>query len=112
LNAEWAGSGVRALQVGDYYYKNGQVDWLLAQGETRESIGTHAGIRDTSELMVVDPEGVRMDRLAPQGGNYTEPTGVAGDPTRASADRGRKLLRLKIEAALAQIRRELGAAGS
>ena len=112
LNAEWAGTGVRVLQVDDYYYKNGQVDWLMAQGETREDIGTHAGIRDTSELMAVYPDGVRMDRLAPNGGNYTEPTGVAGDPTRASAERGRKLLRLKIEAALAQIRRELGPAGS
>ena len=86
LNAQWAGSGVRALQVGDYYSKNGQIEWLLAHGETREAIGTHAGIRDTSELMAVFPEGVRMDRLAPEGGDFSEPTGVSGDPTRASAD--------------------------
>lgn len=112
LNAAWAGSGARALHVGDYYAANGQVAWLLERGETRQSIGTHAGIRDTSELMAVFPEGVRMDRLAPDGGTFTEPTGVAGDPTRASAERGQVLLRLKVEAALAQIRREFEAPGS
>lgn len=112
LNAAWAGSGVRALHVGDYYAANGQVAWLLERGETRQSIGTHAGIRDTSELMAVFPEGVRMDRLAPDGGKFTEPTGVVGDPTRASAERGQVLLRLKVEAALAQIRREFEAPGS
>lgn len=112
LNAAWAGSGARALHVGDYYAANGQVAWLLERGETRQSIGTHAGIRDTSELMAVFPEGVRMDRLAPDGGKFTEPTGVAGDPTRASAERGQVLLRLKVEAALAQIRREFEAPGS
>jgi creatinine amidohydrolase/Fe(II)-dependent formamide hydrolase-like protein len=37
---------------------------------------------------------------------------VAGDPTRASAERGQVLLRLKVEAALAQIRREFEAPGS
>lgn len=112
LNAAWAGSGARALHVGDYYAGNGQVEWLLERGETHESIGTHAGIRDTSELMAVFPEGVREDRLAPNGGDFTEPTGVAGDPTRASVERGQALLRLKIEAALAQIRREFAAPGT
>jgi creatinine amidohydrolase/Fe(II)-dependent formamide hydrolase-like protein len=80
---------------------------LRDQGESERAIGTHAGIRDTSELMAVFPEGVRGDRLAPGGGAYDEPTGVVGNPTRASAERGEALLQLKIDAALRQIRAAL-----
>ena len=112
LNREWAGQGVSVLQVGDYYAANGQWDWLLSEGESEAAIGRHAGIRDTSELMAVYSEGIRRDRLAPGGGRASEPTGVNGDPTRASASRGRVLLRLKIEAAVRQIRAALEAAGA
>ena len=115
LNAEWAGGGVRVLHVGDYYdpLANGQVAWLREQGESDSAIGSHAGIRDSSELMAVFPEGVRPDRLARNGGfAYTEPTGVIGDPTRASAERGEALLRLKVDAALRQIRAALGPGGT
>ncbi len=110
LNAEWAGSGVKVLHVGDYYEPkaNGQPAWLREQGESDATIGSHAGIRDSSELMAVFPEGVRWDRRAPDGGRfYSEPTGVIGDPTRASAERGEIMLQLKIEAALRQIRAAL-----
>jgi creatinine amidohydrolase/Fe(II)-dependent formamide hydrolase-like protein len=107
LNAEWAGSGVTVLHLGDYYAANGQWDRLLEEGESPETIGLHAGIRDTSELMAVYPEGVRSDRMAPNGGRAGEVTGVNGDPTRATAERGETLLRLKIEAALRQIRAAL-----
>ncbi len=110
LNAEWAGSGTRVLHVSDYYDPavNGQIEMLRDEGEWDYRIGGHAGIRDTSELMAVFPDGVRFDRLASYGGNYDEETGVSGDPTRASAERGMALLRLKIEAALRQIRATLG----
>ena len=108
LNAEWQEDGARVIHVGDYYAANGQVDWLLAQQETTASIGSHAGIRDTSELLAVFPTGVRTEMIAPRGGRLLRPTGVNGDPTRASAERGEKLLALKIEAALRQIRAEIG----
>ncbi len=114
LSRAWAADGVRVLHVGDYYAENGQVDWLLAEGESEASIGRHAGIRDSSELMAVYPEGLRPERLAANGGRANEPTGVNGDPTRATAERGRELLRLKVEAAVRQIRasREPTGAGS
>lgn len=106
LNAEWKGTGVRVIHVGDYYnpIANGQVPWLRAQGEPDWRIGTHAAIRDTSELMAVYPEGIRTDRLALNGGLYGEKTGVIGDPKRASPERGRKLLALKVAAAVKQIK--------
>jgi len=107
LNAEWSGSRFKVVHVGDYYdpTANGQPAWLREQGESDATIGRHAGIRDSSELMAVFPEGVRPDRRAPDGGRfYSEPTGVIGDPTRASAERGEVMLQLKIDAALRQIR--------
>ena len=68
-------------------------------------MAVHAGIRDSSELLAVFPDGVRRDRMRPSNTPGMEESGVIGDPTRASAERGRKLLQLKIDAALRQIRR-------
>jgi creatinine amidohydrolase/Fe(II)-dependent formamide hydrolase-like protein len=104
LSREWAGEGVAVLHLGDYYAANGQWDWLLSEGESEAAIGLHAGIRDTSELMAVHPEGIRREKLAVGGGRSSDASGVNGDPTRASAERGAVLLRLKIEAAVGQIR--------
>jgi creatinine amidohydrolase/Fe(II)-dependent formamide hydrolase-like protein len=100
LNAEWRGGPVRVHFVPDYYSDNGYRDWLVSQGETPETIGTHAGISDTSQLLAVAPQHIRKDKLA----KGVEGSGVGGDPTRASAERGEKGIELKVEAALAQIR--------
>jgi creatinine amidohydrolase/Fe(II)-dependent formamide hydrolase-like protein len=97
LSEAWSGDDVTVLHVGDYYAANGQVEWLEAEGESAATIGRHAGIRDTSELMAVYPGGIR---------------GVSGDPRRASAERGEALLRLKVDAAVRQIRAAVGAVGS
>jgi creatinine amidohydrolase/Fe(II)-dependent formamide hydrolase-like protein/sterol desaturase/sphingolipid hydroxylase (fatty acid hydroxylase superfamily) len=110
LNREWRNSGVRVLHVGDYYGKNGQVDWLKDRGESDRSIGFHAGIRDTSELLFVHPEGVRRDRL--ERTTSWKETGVDGDPAKASAERGQALLELKVEAAVRQISEALSRAGA
>lgn len=106
LNAEWAEKGVLVVHVSDYYDANGQTEWLMKQGETQEAIGGHAGIRDTSELMYVDPSGVRWNKRRKNGGSDFETSGVDGDPTRASRQRGKQLIELKIKAAIAQIRKE------
>jgi creatinine amidohydrolase/Fe(II)-dependent formamide hydrolase-like protein len=107
LDAEWARSGVRVLHVGDYYAANGQVEWLRSQGEMEQTAGDHAGVRDTSELMAVNAAGVRIHRLPESRGLHLEPTGVVGNPAGASAERGAVLIRLKVEAAVRQIRRTL-----
>jgi creatinine amidohydrolase len=67
--------GPRVLYVGDAYY---------------QSIGAHAGVEDTSELLFVDREQrwVRRDRI----------------PAGASAELGRKLIDAKVKNAVAQIR--------
>jgi creatinine amidohydrolase/Fe(II)-dependent formamide hydrolase-like protein len=106
LNAEWKKSGVKVLDVSDYYSSaNGQVAWLVSQGEDKAKIGSHAALRDTSELMAVHPDGVRVDRIAP--GGDPKQTGVYGDPTDSTAEKGAALLQLKVDAAVRQIRRQL-----
>ena len=112
LSEAWSDDGITVLHVSDYYAANGQVEWLKAEGESDATIGRHAGIRDTSELMAVYPSGIRPDRLQRDGGRADEATGVSGDPRRASAERGEALLRLKVDAAVRQIRAATGAAGS
>lgn len=104
LGAEWAKAGVRVISVGEYYGAgDAQVRLLQSQGETLASIGEHAGIQDTSELMAVHPQGVDLARFADLPLTI-EATGVNGNPLKASAERGRVLLDLKVQAAVKQIR--------
>ncbi len=98
LSRRWAADGVRVINANSYYAANGGADMLKAEGETDATIGTHAAIRDTSELMAVFPEGVSLDR------RVADKDGVIGDAARATALRGVKLLDLKILAALDDIK--------
>lgn len=109
LDAEFKSRGIRVLQAEQYYAAGGGPEWLKAQGYSAAEVDAHAAIRDTSELMAIHPEGVRADRIAPGGGSFPESTGVeGGDPSRATAEIGQKLLAMKIDAAVQQIRRALG----
>ncbi len=106
LNEEWGGEGARVHFIGDYYANNGFRDWLVEQGEQPDSIGGHAGISDTSILLYVEPRHIRQDRLAPGGG--FEGSGVSGNPTRASAEYGEIGMRMRVDAAVRQIRAARG----
>lgn len=98
LSKQWAKDGVRVINAEAYYSRNGSDEWLIAQGEAAASIGTHAGIRDTSELMAVAPGRVDLTRARP------DADGATGDARRATAAYGEHLLRLKVAAAAAEIR--------
>lgn len=106
LDAEFRDRGIHVFAIGDYYAANGQVAWLEAQGEPAADIGSHAGIRETSELLAIAPAAVRPDQLAP--GTDWAGQGAGGRPDRASAARGQALLELKIQAAISQIQRLTG----
>jgi creatinine amidohydrolase len=101
LTQEWAGQGVRVLDVSDYYADAAETAFLKNLGETEEAIGQHAGIADTSELMSAHPEGVDLTRIPLFA---AEPTGVSGNPAKSTRERGRSLLNLKIFGAIRQIR--------
>jgi creatinine amidohydrolase len=102
LNAAWAADGVEIVDVNQYNDYQKQNDWLLSQGVSRAEIGDHAGIADTSELMAVHPGGVNLRRWT-QPPSAPESTGVAGDPSHASARLGRVLLSMRVDAAIRQI---------
>jgi sterol desaturase/sphingolipid hydroxylase (fatty acid hydroxylase superfamily)/creatinine amidohydrolase/Fe(II)-dependent formamide hydrolase-like protein len=92
-------AGQTVLHVTDYYQSNGQVEHLLEEGFTRKAIGWHAGLRDTSELIAVAPEGVRdEERLKAE-----QRKGANGAFWRANEDIGQKMLALKVEAAVKQM---------
>ena len=110
LNAAFGGKG-RALFIGDYYTK-ASADirtYLGGLGFSTESIGSHAGMVDTSELLFVNPSLVRRERMAPNGGSPD--SGVSGDPTKASAELGKALVQIKIDNAVSQIRAQLANGG-
>jgi len=111
LNAAFGSNGGRALFIGDYYTKSSADirTYLGTLGFPMESIGSHAGMVDTSELLFVNPALVRRDRLALNGGSPD--SGVNGDPTKATPELGKALIQIKIDNAVAQIRAGLAAGG-
>lgn len=103
LSREWQGDGVRVAQIGAYYDDTAQGAALRADGFSKEEIGEHASIIDTAELLSVHPDGVDLTRFSP-GGFGAELNGARGDPRRATASLGARLLDMRIEAAVAEIK--------
>jgi creatinine amidohydrolase/Fe(II)-dependent formamide hydrolase-like protein len=64
--------------------------------------GGHADERETSVMLALDPRGVRMHRLAPEGDFET--TAATGDASRASAFKGERLLDLRVDDMVAALR--------
>ncbi|MCB9996580.1 MAG: creatininase family protein [Rhodospirillales bacterium] len=104
LSENWAKDGVKVAQIDAYYSGNGQMDWLLEQGRSKQEIGGHAGIRDTSEMLFIHPEGVRRFPWYVEGRD----TGHNGDYSLARRRTGERMIDMKIDAALAQINEILG----
>lgn len=94
----WLGKIVKVINATNYYRANGGDEALVQDGETPQSIGTHAGIRDTSELMAIYPAGVDLAKTSPNG------KGNNGDPRRATRARGETLIKLKVDTAVRKIR--------
>jgi creatinine amidohydrolase/Fe(II)-dependent formamide hydrolase-like protein len=106
LNALWQGGGAKVYWVDDYYTKAHREQEAFAAkflGVPEAEVGNHANILDTSELLFVAPQHVRRDRLV---GNDYENNGVSGvNQAKASPEVGRLLLQIKIDNALAQVKR-------
>ena len=101
LDRESSAKGAHVYYIGDLYFKSQQQarEYLSKHGKT---MGSHAGISDTSEVMRLDKDGkwIRRDKLAAPDKN----AGVEGDPRGASSEIGQALLEIKVHAAVAQIR--------
>jgi creatinine amidohydrolase len=110
MDAQLRSKGVHVYQIGDYYAHNGQEEWLKFQGFSDNEIGIHAALIDTAQLMAIRPDGIRTELLATSAGNADgSKNGVIGDPAKATAAIGQKLLELKIETAVREIRKDLAA---
>jgi creatinine amidohydrolase/Fe(II)-dependent formamide hydrolase-like protein len=90
LNKSWAGSDARAFVPAEYYgtSSTGYNQILREHGFRDDEIGTHAGLADTSLLLAVAPQMVRLDELknAPKPGPAVGVYG--GDPRRSTAQLG------------------------
>ena len=105
LNALWNGAAT-AYWVDDYYTRAHaeQNTWAAKYLKVGDNeVGNHANILDTSELMFVAPRHVRRDRLT---GNDYPNNGVSGNnQAKSTPEVGKALLQIKLDLALAQIKR-------
>jgi creatinine amidohydrolase/Fe(II)-dependent formamide hydrolase-like protein len=105
LNTEWKDAGVKVYALTDYY-EGGREHyraWLQAAfGYDDTTVGAHAGISDTSQMLHVYPSGVRVDQVMPWGG--PKDSGVSGDPVKATAEIGRMGIEFKVNAGIGQYR--------
>jgi creatinine amidohydrolase/Fe(II)-dependent formamide hydrolase-like protein len=105
LNEEWKAAGTKVFALTDYYEvgREHYRAWMEAEyGYPDATVGAHAGISDTSQMLYVLPAGIRQDRILPWGG-YND-SGVSGDPVLATAGIGRMGIAFKVNAGINQYR--------
>jgi creatinine amidohydrolase/Fe(II)-dependent formamide hydrolase-like protein len=100
LNSEWVATNVRVHQVTAYYPGRGD-EWVIAQGVSADDVGTHAGTHDTSSLMYLNPSMLRFERMGP--GKAGDGQGHVGNPAKATALFGRRIVEMQVEDAARQI---------
>lgn len=108
LNKTWVGSGARAFVPPEYYgtSSDGYAKILREHGYRDDEIGTHAGLADTSLLLAVAPQMVRLERLR-NGAKIGPADGVyGGDPHRASAELGQLGIDAIVSRTITAIRNE------
>lgn len=107
LNEEWAGQGVRVIAVTDYYTGKNAQAWVKAEHIPVKDPQAHAGFMDASEVMAIKAGGVREKLFKAYTPQDFSTFGARGDETHATATYGKKLLSLRIEAAVNQIRHDM-----
>jgi len=105
LNKEWGAAGPRIHFIPEYYSSGRFAAYLEKQGFTKEQIGSHAGITDTSQLWFVNPKMIRPDKRLPSGGG--EGSGVSGDPTKASPELGKIGVQFKIDVTIEALKKAM-----
>jgi creatinine amidohydrolase len=106
LNDEWKGGETRVFALTDYYSASRVYyrAWLEAQyGYDEDTVGSHAGISDTAQMLFIRPSGIRKDQIKPWGG--PQDSGVSGDPAKATAEIGKMGVEFKVNAGINQYKR-------
>lgn len=101
LNKEWATEKTRVHFISAWYTSTAFEDWLRDQGQADTVIGTHAGLSDTTTLLAVAPQHVRVDLL--RAGRNWKTDGVNGDPSGATIELGNVGMDFLVDAAMTQI---------
>ena len=97
--------GYHAFAISEYYANDVQNDYLIQKYHfTLDQIGTHIGIRDTSELLYASPESVRTDKITNNQNSDFNQTGGNGNATLATPVIGKELLAIKINQAIKAIK--------
>ncbi len=74
---------------------------MASQGIAKEVQGEHAGVADTAQIRTVTPSFVRQIQKPTQNASAT---GFSGRPELATPELGLALLKLRIDAAIEQIK--------
>jgi len=108
LDAKYSPQGIRVVYCDDVYVKVGKDfnQWLVAHGYP---VGAHASIKDTSEMLYLggDKGWVRKEMIATAVGDAEHKNGISGDARRSSPEIGKVVTDMKVDYAVAQIRRLL-----
>ncbi len=100
-HAAAAVKGVRVVHAVDVYERSNVMAMALLTARGLP-YGDHASIIDTSEMMFVAPSAIRLEQRA----LAAPANGSSGFTALATAELGEKLIGFKVEAAVAQIRKE------
>ena len=92
-----------AAELGDVLVLHMRVTGQAAEGLVENREGGHADERETSVMLALDPRGVRMNRLKPEG--PFEETGATGDPSRATSFKGERLLAARVDDLVAALKK-------
>ena len=117
LNAKYSGKGIRVVYCNEVYDKVG-TDFNKWLTDNNLPVGSHASIKDTSELLYLggDKGWVRRDQIATAVGNSegraanADPNmkrinnGISGDARLSSPEIGKRIADMKVEYAVRQIR--------
>ena len=111
LNKRWKGTSIRAHFITDYYRTSvaPYAKILREKGLTDTQIGLHAGTADTSLMLAVDPDQVRVNRIndAAEAKHGGPANGVSGDPRAATAALGQLGVDAMVAASVSEIRKSL-----
>ena len=108
LDAEFRPTGVRVFFSSDGYLKSREDILKYASAHGLDADG-HGGLWDTSELWAADASAVRPRLMVPgaPAGGALDSHGVSGDPRRASVALGKVFAKIRVDNAVAEIRRML-----
>ena len=83
------------------YYPGRGDDIAMANGMSKEAVGSHAGSQDTTSLLYLNPGMLRIDKFSL--GKSGDGQGHVGDPRAATAAIGKLILEAQIADGAKQI---------